>query len=237
MTISLDMATALKIVPESPGAMLRKLAELEITVKGIRPYLTLMLQSGPPLTGTLLRRNREQDRGQGNAYSLLVPRSQSTDHGEIAVIAESAILGIVFHNAGDFAPFLSGGEVARPFGQLAPSKLELRRKLTEAGLKFQNDLGLSIEPDPSAFLDVGDALLNLRDVFESLDRVLSATARDTVGREAMNKIKRVLIVHAPDQAFTVQRAEAGELKLQVDLLRGLPQRLDQTLQDALNSAL
>jgi len=226
-----------KYAAETPREVLRKMAEVhrqqaqDGKIPG--PEVTVYTSEGHSFSGLILDFN-----GQSDSLLLYAPVNPKAASNDVVYLAISRVAAVRVRHSEVVAPVLSDGKVARPPGQQAPSRLEVRRLMREiAGkIKEASRVGLSIDADWDHVPDDGSAMLNLQDLVQALPPIVASTARDSEGRAAWARVSALHFEHRAS-ALLSARKDGKTVVVDADLGRALPGPLEKTLTDQLNAVL
>lgn len=191
------------------------------------PRATLSLRSGRAVTGIV--REMLEDRREGRAILLLIPRESGYPQEDAVIIPMGTIETVTVHDVASF------GELKRDAVPV-PSLLELRRQLGALESRFravtESPLTLALAPgvNPAS----AEELRALGFLVARVHEVLESLQKDDIGRTALReKVKRIQLRTDLHAAVTVS---SGALEL-VAGLRPVSwqtrEELEQTLQAAL----
>ncbi|MEQ1878788.1 MAG: hypothetical protein ABL958_19260 [Bdellovibrionia bacterium] len=201
-------------------------------LEGKNVRLTLTLSSGSTMTGVPVR--TETHRG---VSTLLMQSVQNND--DIMFLRLDYVTAVMVHGYHDVAPTLSGGAVGRSPKEVAPTRLELKRKIQAFSEQIQKETGAHINLDvswenlPSPEHDV---LLNLRDLATAIQAALARVASDQFGKQALSEVRIFKFTHHEDEYPAIKR-DGSVIELSINLVRALPQRLENELNEKLNGVL
>jgi hypothetical protein len=195
------------------------------------PLVSLWLRSGAMFQGRLLRMEKD-------AYQTFCTMSPEQASGDIVYISLQELVSVQVHSALAYSKHLSEGAVARSPYDEPPSKLSLRRSFEGLPAELQDQLKLSMKLDLNweEFPSEPDAFYNLDLLRRSLLPALQAIARDSIGREALEKLGCLKLIHRDQKTMSAAR-ESNQLQLFVNLMAALPDELDRELEKRFSEAL
>jgi hypothetical protein len=193
---------ALEAVPEERGAVedplaaflswkahgvdavlgvLQKLAwRQQAGIPVLLPRMTLLLRSGRGVTGLL--REILEDRREGRAVLVYVPRESGIPYDDVVLVPVGAIEAISVHDAPAF------GSLRRD-APPTPSQLQLRRRLAslEAQLRGLLETSISVELALEETATSAEELRALGFLADRAREVLEALAREKIGHAALRE--------------------------------------------------
>jgi hypothetical protein len=225
------MELVFKYKARAPQAVLKDLAEDTRRHEKVEalPRVVLWTRAGVAIEGRLL--DVAEDKW-GGAALLLSDRDQSA-----AFVRLDEIVGVDVKEAGKFAQVLSQGDIPRPLGKTPPTRLELKRRY--AALPSQiSGLGLTLETDADWEKVPDDETVpwNLADLADALQKAISESANDAVGKAAWAPIRRIRIVHQTGAPLAATR-DGDLVRVVVDLKQKLPTQLSQALAKVIGDTL
>lgn len=166
-------------------ALLRITARERAGVPLYLPRATLSLRSGRTITGIV--REMLEDRREGRAILLQIPREGGYSQEDASIIPAGTIESVTIHDVVWF------GELRRDSVPV-PSLLELRRQLIalEARLRAVMDAPLEVTLAPGVNPASAEELRALGFLAERVREVVASLAKDEIGRTALReKVKRI----------------------------------------------
>lgn len=228
------MELVFKFKARAPQIVLRELVEDARKHEKIEalPRVVLWTRAGTSIEGRVLQVGEDK---WGGSVLLLTDRGNSPM--STAFLRLDEIIGVDVQDAGKYAQVLSEGDVPRPLGQTAPTRLELKRRYADVPARIAG-LGLTLETDVEWDKVPEDetAAFNLADLADGLQKAISLSARDAVGKEAWAAVRRIRISHQIGASLGAVR-DGDLIRLVVDLRKKLPSALDQELATALGGTL
>jgi hypothetical protein len=223
----------LRFVVKEPREILRRLAEYvgELKTEDISsyPWVRIYIQ-GHAVSGRVLK----LDNASGRQCVLLL----CDEEDSVAYIDIDSVVALQVRADPSLAPVLSYGAVARSPSEKAPSRLELKRELSQLPEKFQSECGLKLkfDFDWQTIPESDEINLNLRDVARALIESVKTSSSDGLGRSTWTKLAGIALHHRPQASLKAQLTQ-NTLEVNLDLSRALPSPLEKRLTEALNAVL
>ncbi len=204
----------------------------------VLPQVELMASIGFRYEGVVVR-VESPGADSSNAQVLLAHGALGQKSGvRVSYLPLRSVVGITFCAAETVASLLTKGLVARTDTGDAPSRLQMRRHLADAVAERVRATGLtlSLEADMEALPSSSVAMCNLKDVCDAIPNVLEGLVSDPLGREALEPLRTLRILHASGAYIGASRSKA-ELTLSLDLEGMLPGGLAAVLEAELSRVL
>lgn len=225
---------------KSPRNLLRLLAahskRVISTSSGTLPFVRMTVASGAEFSGWLLDLGSD-----ANSESVVLNPSKFGDQleNELVYVSIDNVLSVHLQNARDFLSLLSDGAIARVLGEVAPTRLALRRSLQEelTRLNVAQKLDLKLLVDFEKLSERDAVLLNVRDLCTALALALTEINQDKMGHAALVAHSEFRIEPCQGLLEMSVVREGGAVVLKIDLDRALPVELVQTLSKNLSAVL
>lgn len=190
------------------------------------PRMTLLLRSGRSVTGIM--REILEDRREGRAALVYVPRESGIPYEEAVIVPVGTIEAISIQDAPAF------GALRRDAPPI-PSQLQLRRRLAalETQLRGLLETAVTVKLSPEAPTSAAD-LRSLGFLTDRTREVLEALGKDKIGRAALReKVQRIHLSVGEDSSVTL----ADHALTLVNGRRPVDWQTRQELEQAVQSAL
>jgi hypothetical protein len=187
------------------------------------PLVTLHLKSGRDLIGHLLARS-VAGAGAGGTWLMHVPGANGASgrfaSDDAAYVPATAIEAVTVHGAGQLA--LAVAALAP-----VPSRLELSRRVAELGrsLSERAHHGVAVEVDWERLPAGDESMKVLAQTVERTSQALAAVVSEMAGREALQPVTTVRLVHDGGAV----RREGAALAIPVAVTDDLSQQIRQVL--------
>ncbi|HVE38242.1 MAG TPA: hypothetical protein VNM14_00055 [Planctomycetota bacterium] len=220
-----------------PRTLLRDCAEYRAKVgddqKKPLPRVTVFTTTGQSFDGTVVHVQRERD---VETVLLHVPDETRPEAVDLVYVAADRVAAVQVHDGEWVAPLLTGGEVARVPSELPQSRLQLKREVREIGQRMTKEFDSGIEVDWDSLPTSDVPNLNVLDLAKGVETAVRKVLRDKLGKEAMKRVRRILLRHQPGARLTCEKDRDGVL-LVLDIDKALPDTLDQVVEERLAGAL
>jgi hypothetical protein len=155
------------------------------------PLLTFQMRSGRDVKGWLINVGRDEDQG---ALLVQLEDADKRPSDDVAYLDLSSVSAIVVHQAERSADLISFGQIEGPVGP-APSKLDLKRKLTAAGQPLSDRIKHPIvfDADWNTVPDSETALRRIAAAITDLSVVATGIAESSVGAEALQSVQKIVL--------------------------------------------
>lgn len=216
----------------SPVAALRAVAEATaeaLARKRPAPFATVGLTSGAEVRGTVLRVEAAEG---GDDVAVVCTDGLAGEHFDLAYLPAARIAHVVVHGADAAATALTGGKAARTDTDDAPTRLALRRWLSDE-LSPTLPGKTTIEASDEA-LGSEASRVTTRELAELVATVLGKIASDADGEAAAANVKTITLDQGDEVGAHLAR---GRLTVRASLREPLPKDAGQLLEDAISDVL